>query len=258
MTVRPYILHGSRYLLQLSEKLRPVIQLWSEQWMGEPLSSFKVGRYEDRVNQSECVYALFEDVRPDTWLCVSARTSDRSRQISQLFKVDCSRVSKISDLAESVLIECLSDLYQRLCKSASSEQSQFKRRVINNTQDMPSMQGAGAVLVSIIVQNATFEFICSNELINQIALAEGIPSTQAHPELEPREKCLDKNMLGIEVVLGEVVLSISDLSNLETGDVLALSSRHKDVLALKTLEGKRIADVILGKSNHHYAVQICG
>ncbi|MBI2308401.1 MAG: FliM/FliN family flagellar motor switch protein [Rhodocyclales bacterium] len=162
-----------------------------------------------------------------------------------------------SPMIEALLAECLQDLGARLLAIADAAAAPERR---NGGRLDSTWLGYGAGAACALPDTASLcpDLVFSGELVERIVARPRPAGTAGKADLVQRENAIGNRRARVEVVLGTAELTLADLANVSSGDVIRLQSRFREPLLVRSQEGVPLFSANLGAADASKAIQIVG
>lgn len=252
----PIVLLGASGRQRLTQMFKQALDDWRQQWSGGALGTFEVD-----VAESLCRRPAMTAGRASSFSAAAgeARLLAISAPVEahhELLGLPAPRsiVDGGGETASAVVGEALRALSSRLAR--------IKESIGVNVTELPHEklpQVWAQYGLTVIVKSAGERVLLRARLFPEL-LAAMLPS-QAGKPAEPllsRRSAIGVETVGVQAWLGEAEVSLSELANLQVGDVILLEASLNGAGHLALTDGRQLAQIRLGSAAGHRAVSVIG
>lgn len=250
--VRPIRFVGVSDQRELERALAKPVADWAKSWFATPPSLSLESRSFSQVAANSEAWHV-RGAMPDSWVAWHAGTSMQTL-LRYLF-TDATDDHPKDGLGESVALECLSDLADRVLDTAGLRSSPAH---VPAATRLPIADGSGSQCVRLVGGEAFGEMLLGFGGNVVEILATPTRSTPPPRTLQSRSSALGNSRVTLEVRLGEAELSVAELSTIAVGDVIALDALSHDPLVVRTIDGRVACHAYLGRIAERKIVQVSG
>lgn len=254
--VNSFWLHSEKDKRRFKLHLIDIIQVWSKNWfVSSPSIAVNVLTDEQIARCCSGDWLLLEGGRSDDWLAWKVESFTLRTIFDLMFTVKSGFTGNPTLLTKDILDGCVLDLFTDIheilevnTKNSELSQTQLNARRLG--------YGSGVVVVEL-----------NFGMIKQLIACGGGVLTKCKPQtkqdvsaehLVNRVHVLGKYKTKLDIALGNVELTLGELSTLEVGDVIRLNTNIDFPLDVSASNGASIGKAFLGTLNQQKAIQIVG
>lgn len=242
---------GRRTFVNLFDRL---LMNWVGEWFFVPPEfEFRCEPPETYALQDASDWLVFGDI-PEFWVALRLEIGTYQDVSRYMFSAGLDLSERFGALAELVVNDCLIDLCARtlVCGGRSGNCDELNRGL----GALRFGYGSGVEFGSVVTPTFCLNICFGGALVDAIQIASRLGVKDENPiRLARRELCLGGGLVGLEVVLGEAEICLSDLATISVGDVIRLTSSHNQPLVVRTNAGRNVGRVDLGARGKQMAIQ---
>lgn len=244
-SIQPFWVYSTSEIQRIEKHLQKVIADWSGQWMpaGQASVQSVANSFERPVMINDaCWYLGASDVQVilADWQALAAGllSLDDSEHIANDESVRHLLMDAVSALVNAVTESTIAIDYADECKSTFD------------------VYGAGGLSAHFTVAGAELIFLLSSSAIQHCLKAGSKDAATNITPLKRRRDAIGESTLSLSAVLGDVELSIGDLSTLQKGDVLSFPVAADSAVKLVNESGVVVCRGALGEHQGKRSLQI--
>lgn len=247
-SVKPFQAYSKKEIEQLKQRFQGLLSAWSQQWFGRDCSRIE-------MIDNACVLSPEENIPPclsaDGFYIGDTKAPALLQALLQSNHASSTDVSgQIGEAEQFLLNRCFSQL-------ASAIKQQNTRLTQEGVLDHRAFQhGAGWLVIHCQVLDHHLPCYLNASLVNTLLDNSTDVAKPSNTGLSKRSDCIQQGRLTLAASLGQVELSIGELSQLKKGDVISFAADVSGVIDVLNDEQTVVCRGALGYRDGHRALRI--
>lgn len=254
--VLPFLIWGKRQYQLLHDEIYQVLYIWRQKWFeGKP--KFTISCASVPPGWSRSGDWVFFGTAPDGWVAYKQDAQTLKCLVAEMFGVDEDEIPKISPLMRQVLDDGLKELEAGLLGMLNVEALPLISE--QPLEDLRTAWGSGAVMVEIKLRSIRHQLVFGGEVASNIIKKQSAQGSlsSAIRKLSSKRPLIGKYKAELECKLGEAVVQISDIMNLEVGDVIRLDQLIQQPMSIYLRDSDEpCMKAYLGRVGAHKAIHM--
>lgn len=256
-----YKLLNQSELRYIENSLHKAFNSWASVWANDEIECKVVCHRvaETNVNVSQSFHDdpwIFAGIDNKSWVACNA-VPDAVMRLAHLLVVSKDERQAMTELKVSTLLcelalSALADLIEHI---GSAGGKKYRPKNIFRPNENFWKAGSGAILAEIGCAGNSIFCILSPTLVASLLLNMSQPE-RSKESLSTTSDALKNTRMKLNIMVGEVQLSLGLLQTISLGDVIKLDAKVDQPLNIVTSEGTRLCGTFLGKRDGQKAVQL--
>lgn len=192
---------------------------------------------------------------PDSWVAWKLDGVVTRDLLSMMFNAPMGSSAKITVLMQEILDECILGLVNGIFASSGIVHTALKKSA--TLLEPPRVNhGSGALLAELRGDFPHQRIAFGGEIVERMLKLDNNYPLQHPYAIATRESAIVNYKTRLEMIAGSAELTLRDLANLETGDVIRLDTLMGVPFRVRTVEGLPLAKAHLGTYQNSKAIQL--